>query len=362
MGRQVGGRGSILLALAGREHQLTAPAFIRFSHLVYPPTSPFFPPPLFPLSSLSCFLLVSHPFLHLTSWLLPLPLLTPHHPPVLLQRCSQVERLWSIPHVSFAASKSPQNGGGSKTAGRQTIAGGCFDSGEELRVSQVSVKGVTALNNTSQFDLPPFLESNSFLFPSILTVSWLFQHGCHSLPSSCLPLPDMNTSLQPRCPSFFLYLAGFPQKSCRLPVLSIPLRHRFASPVSPFSLLLWHPDAAPRSVDWRTDSIMADMTRQVRGDTRVSHHAVTAPHGWQHPCADFPHTSWHMHKCTTSFSNTMEMVYTSHTFPELVSLSGSASYARVIPHSDTHVDTHSTNTLPSSKSVFSTAHFLCPLL
>lgn len=110
----------------------------------------------------------------------------------------------------------------SQTARRQTIAGGCFDSGEELRVSWVSIKGVTALNNTSEFvflhswNPDPFFRAphppECFMIVSHMP-TYFPPLGFTPCSSPCMCRPATSSLSSP-------VFDGFAQKSTKLPALS----------------------------------------------------------------------------------------------------------------------------------------------
>lgn len=181
----------------------------------------------------------------------------------------------------------------SQTAGRRTTASGCFDSGEDERALWVSIKGVTALNNSLEFDLPPFLESKTFFFLHCihLNVSWFHQVDCQSDVNRCpltalllvlLCLTQTHLSVCAYSLSFIF---------CIWLVLSPPnFRHsQQGEALLPVSSLLvaLASRCSLEIIDWQTGCIMADMTRQVMGGTLMP--AMTAPHGWQRSQTFFTH-------------------------------------------------------------------------
>lgn len=158
--RQLRGRESILLAPVGGEQELAVAEFIWFSHLAFlssltlPPCHPF---SLFPFL---CYTWHPHSF-HSPILSFPSPSLS-----VSPQRYSYIECLWSIPHVSRAALTLLQNGGSNEKSGGENKER-LFWFRWRVGSVMVSIKGITALVDTSEFDLPPFLKSNLFFLHCI---------------------------------------------------------------------------------------------------------------------------------------------------------------------------------------------------
>lgn len=121
-GRQVGGRRYILLALVEGKHQLTAAAFIRFSHLAFPISS--FYPCCSSLSSLFSPSLT--PDIPVPAAFHPCLFSSPLTLSVSPQRCSCVEELWSKPCVFLLPWHycKMEEAARSQTARRQTVVGG----------------------------------------------------------------------------------------------------------------------------------------------------------------------------------------------------------------------------------------------
>lgn len=120
---------------------------------------------------------------------------------------------------------------------RQTVAGACFDSGEESRVSWVSVKGVTALNNTAEFDLSRIPEVHPTLHPPecFMIPSSRLSVICQYMPTHFHPLDSLLLLCLAHsflCVSVSLVFDGSAQKSAEVPALSTG-RRTTSSVISP---------------------------------------------------------------------------------------------------------------------------------
>lgn len=191
----------------------------------------------------------------------------------------------------------------------------------------------------------------------------------HSLPPfrftpSSLPCTKKKHSFL--CVSVSLVFDGSAQKSAEVPALSTG-RRTTSSVISPccrgtqprdhwLTCQQYHGWHDKTSDGWHCDTqVLRQRWQPLMDDNTLSQTFFTR--------------RWHMHKSTFLFLRSIDHVchtHTTHTCTEPIYLSEIVFEAHMhkssLSHTHTHTSTHTrANTIPSSKSVFSTAHFLPPL-